>query len=641
MDSFLAATLRYLAFAVVAVAAPGVSAQRLLGVRPDIALIVPLGTAIAAGSYWLSLATGLSWLFPALVVALDLALLLPGAPWPARSRRELRSALAPAAALVAVLAATQYRWNRLGADGEFLLDPLVAHDTAFHVGLTRELTIGYPPQVPGLAGFPLGYHLGTDLVRAAALRWAAVEPYDSISRFDVTLWGIALILALRAAVHALGLGAGAIRVAGFFPLATDLSFVPGLLLGSPNAAMKLGGNFVEAVLFANSISPAMSAALAGLVALARAERGEGRGFYVLAGVLGAGSSFLKAFTGAQLLLALGLAWLVRRTRHDLLKVAVPVAAAVALLAFGTLAPAAPAAPAGVRISLMPFAPANPARIAFGLPEAHGLALAASGLAWVALSLGLRVAGVLPAWRALRDGGSSASSLGALALSGWPIALVVSVTADPAYDESFYFLQASGLALWLFAAPTLLAFSARSLARAAVVLLLTLPATVEVVARRAAPEPERIGAPTVRAMAALRAASCPGDVVLTRPGVVRVPPVVVLAGRRVPLASFIPYWRQFTTPETVAEREAAVFSFFRAGDAASAVEVARRLGARYVHFGGPPAAPPGAGRGGEGELRPRGVRELLEKAGALVPVYVEPRAAIYRIAPLAPTPGCHR
>ena len=542
----------------------------------------------------------------------------------------LRGAPPAVAVLVALLAATQYRANRVGPDGSFLLDVGEHVDTAVHVGVTWELVAGWPPQVPGLAGVPLHYHVGSHLVRAAAARWASVHPYDSLSRFDVTLWGIALVLALRAAAHALGLGAGAVRLAGFLPLFADLSFLPGLLLGRENWAMKLGANLLEAVLYANSIAPALAATLAALVALARAARGEGRGFLVLAAVLGAGSAFLKAFTGAQLLLAFGLAWLVRRP-WPLVAVALPVAAAVALLGTGSLAPDGGE---GVRVALLPFAPTNPARVAFGLPEVRGLALALSGLAWLVLSLGLRAAGIPGAVRALRGGHPAPAALGALALTGWPIALFVSVTADPAYDESFYFLQASGLALWLFAAPALASLWRRSpLAAAAALVACLLPAG-ELVVRRAGREPDRVPPPTVRAMAALRAASCPGDVVLTRPGVTFVPPVVVLAGRRVPLARYIPYWRQFTTEEALAAREADVWAFFRAGDAASAIEAARRLGARYVFFPGPPrdlAPPP--------EPRPRSVRDRLLEAGALEPVHVEPRAGVFRLAPLAKGGGC--
>jgi sugar phosphate isomerase/epimerase len=109
--------------------------------------------------------------------------------------------------------------------------------------------------------------------------------------------------------------------------------------------------------------------------------------------------------------------------------------------------------------------------------------------------------------------------------------------------------------------------------------------------------------------------------------------VVLAGRRVPLASYIPYWRQFTTPEALAAREADVRSFFRAEDAASAIDAARRLGARYVYFSGPSAgAPPPPGG-------PRSVRDRLLDAGALAPVHVEPRAGVFRITPLAAGEGC--
>jgi hypothetical protein len=533
------------------------------------------------------------------------------------------------AVLVALLAATQYRANRVGPDGSFLLDVGEHVDTAVHVGVTWELLAGYPPQVPGLAGVEMRYHVGSHLVRAAAARWARIHPYDSLSRFDVTLWGIALVLALRAAAHALGLGAAAVRLAGFLPLAADLSFVPGMLLGAEHWAMKLGGNFLEAVFYANSIAPAMAAALVALVALSRALRGEGRGWLVLAGVLGAGTAFLKAFTGAQLLLALGLAWLARRSR-PLVLVAAPVAAAVAFLALGSIGPAGGE---GVRVALLPFAPTNPARVAFGLKEAGGLALVLSGIAWLVLSLGLRAAGVPGAWRGFRGGDGSLATLGALALTGWPIALFVSITADPAYDESFYFLQASGLALWLFAAPALADLARRSRLAAATLIVVCLLPAAELVARRAAREPERIPAPTVRAMAALRAASCPGDVVLTRPGVALVPPVVVLAGRRVPLANYIPYWRQFTTPEALAAREADVWSFFRAPDAAAAIDAARRLGARYVSFSGPStgAQPPSE--------EPRSLRDRLLDAGALAPVHVEPRAAVYRIAPLAADDGC--
>jgi hypothetical protein len=106
---------------------------------------------------------------------------------------------------------------------------------------------------------------------------------------------------------------------------------------------------------------------------------------------------------------------------------------------------------------------------------------------------------------------------------------------------------------------------------------------------------------------------------------------------VPLANYIPYWRQFTTPEALAAREEDVWAFFRAGDAAMALDAARRLGARYVFFAGPPraeeASVPTPAPG------PRAVRDLLFEKGALAPVHVEPRASVFRIAPLDPETDC--
>ena len=67
-----------------------------------------------------------------------------------------------------------------------------------------------------------------------------------------------------------------------------------------------------------------------------------------------------------------------------------MAGTLALLVAGSIAPSDVE---GVRVSFVPFAPVNPSRVAFGLEEAKGLALLASGMAWVVLSLGLRVLGV--------------------------------------------------------------------------------------------------------------------------------------------------------------------------------------------------------------------------------------------------------
>ena len=447
----LLAVLLFAGFAALVVLGPGVALQRLALRRWDPALVVPTGLLFAALAYWASLLLGRPLLFPLLVAAANAPLARRGLAGERARGPSLRGAIAPVLLLVALFGLTQYRVNRVASDGTFRLDLGEHIDTAVHVGLTWELVAGYPPQVPGLAGVQMRYHVGSHLVRAAAARWAGIHPYDSVSRFDVTLWAIGLVLVLRAAAQALGLGRGAVALAGYLPLVADLSWIPGAWMGSAYWAFKLGGNLVEAVFYANSIVPALALVLGALVCLARAERGEGRAWLALAAVLAGGAPVFKVFTGAQLLLALGTAWALRPARRRLLVLAVPTAAVLLLLVAGSVAPAGSE---GVRASVSAFAPANPARVAFALPEVSGRALALSGLAWVALSLGVRILGLAPAARAVRGGTASSAVLGAFALWGWPLATFVSVKADPSYDESFYFAQAGGLALLLFAAPVL-------------------------------------------------------------------------------------------------------------------------------------------------------------------------------------------
>jgi hypothetical protein len=123
--------LLFLAFAGAAILAPGMLVQRLFRHEIDPALVVPLGGAFCAAAFWLSLWTGLGWLFPVLLAALVAAgLLLGGGPWGIVSGPSLRGAVPPALALFAVLAVAQYPWNRTDpATGEFMLDPLVTFDS--------------------------------------------------------------------------------------------------------------------------------------------------------------------------------------------------------------------------------------------------------------------------------------------------------------------------------------------------------------------------------------------------------------------------------------------------------------------------------------------------------------------------------
>ena len=609
----LAATARYAAFLLVALVGPGAGLQRLAGVSVDPALVLPVGLAFAAAAYWLSLVTGVAWLFPIAILLATAVLAWTGVGERA-SRPSPRGAVAPALAIVALLAVTQYRWNRVADSGEFLLDPLVAYDTAFHVGLVRELTLGYPPQVPGVSGFPLGYHLGTDLVRASALRWAAIDPYDSISRFDVTVFAVALLLAVRAAAARLGPSPAGVAFAGWTLVATDFSFAFAL---NPQAhwwSDLLRGNVLVSLALANPVVPALALALAAMVALSRAAAGEGRGWWVVSAALALAVPFFKVFLGAHLALGLLVA-LVRSRRREVALVFGLVTMATLALALGQ----------GGRTVAVTFAPLDLVRLtreSLGLAPLDGPRLAAFAVLWIAASLGLRLFGVPAAVRALRQSDVIAPALAAMALAAWPLGLLFRVSApemlegQKAVNDAAYLVEQGGPLLWLFTAGALARWmetrAAPRLAVLATLALLALPSTVQFAVKKATEPPDSLPAPMVRAMAALKSVSRPGDIVLQRPGARYPPAPVILIGRRVPYERFTPWLTQFAPASVLEARHEVVYRFFHTTDRAEAMAIARGLGARYVALYG-------------------GDRLQFDATGLLVPVHEEDGARVYRIA----------
>jgi hypothetical protein len=616
VHNLLEQALRYAAFAILAVGGPGLALQRLARVAPDPALVIPLGMAAAAGAWWLSSATAEPWVFVAVIGLLDLAALFPRRPLRASAGPPLSGAVPPAIAAVVVLAFTQYPWNRVAESGEFLLDPLVPYDTAFHVGLTRELAVSYPPQVPGVSGFPLGYHLGLDLVRAAALRLAGVDPYHAISRFDVTLGALALVLALRAATRAAGGPPLAVALAPWTLLATDFSFV---FAGNPQAHWwtdLLRGNLLVSLALSNPIVPALALALGALVALARYEAGEGRGWLVVAALQAVAVPFFKVFLGAHLLLGLGLAMPLGRWRQarPLLTLALPCALATAALVFGQGGQT-------LDVSLAPLDLVRETREILGLDAVSGVALGAWAVFWVVASLGLRLIGLPVAIQCLRGRWPAARVMAWMALVAWPLGLLFRVSAPRTvagqrpFNDVYVLIEQGGPLLWIFTAIALARLASGSRARRVAVIagaaLLSLPSTVQFAWKKATSPPDPLPAGIVRAMRALEAASSPGEVVMQRPGARYPPAPVVLAGRRVPYERFTPFMAQFVAADDLQRRHETVYRFFRTTDRAEAVAIARSLDARYLCLYGPD-------------------RVRFDTTGLLASIHEEPDARCYRL-----------
>jgi hypothetical protein len=614
-DSLAPALLAFIIFSLVAVVGPGLGIQRGLGAAVDPALVLPLGTALCAVAYWLSLVT-VPGAFPTLLLLANLGAFWPRRPWRWAEGPRLRGAGPPFLAFVALLALTQYRWNRLDASGAFLLDPLVPFDTAFHVGLARELTIGYPPQLPGVAGFPVGYHLGTDLVRAAALRWAGVSPFDAIGRFDVTLHGLGLILVLRSVVSRMGARPLVVSLLPWTLLAGDFSFVFASLPSAHWWTDLLRGNLLLSLVLANPVVPALALTFGALSSWSRFEdEGNGR-FLALAALQAAAVPFFKVFLGAHLLLGVG-AVMVLRARSlrwaPLWVFAIPCGCATAALVLGQGGQT-------VDVAWAPFDLARVTRASLDLPPLSGFAFAAWAAAWLLASLGLRVFGLWPAVEAIRRGPTIAAILAVMALAAWPLGLLVRISAPEVLagqkfvNDAGYLLEQGGPLLWIFTLTGIAALASwtrwpRAVAMAGAAL--AFPATLQFAVKKAGDEPDPLPAATVRAMRALERVSRPGDVVLQRPGARYPPAPVILIGRRVPYERFTPYLTQFAPRRALEERHRVVYQFFQTPDRGEAIAIARSLGARFLALYGRD-------------------RVRFDTDGLLEPVYEEPEARVYRL-----------
>jgi hypothetical protein len=608
--SLLGATLAYLGFVAFALVGPSLAIFRIARVRLDESLVLPVGLVQCAALYWLSLVCHVGWLFPLSLAALNLLLLLLWLPPRLPETPSLWGALPAFFCLVLAFALTEYPVNRVGPRGEFLFDNVVPEDSAFHAALAWELTTSYPPDVPGLSGVPMGYHLGLPLVRAAATRWAGVHPYDSMSRFEITLVALGLLVALRGMTRLVGGAPRALALVSFTLLATDFSFV-----FASRARTDLWLDLTDANIFfslahANSSVAAILIALAALIALDRFLKGEGTGFLFIAVLLSAAVPHFKVFVGAQYLLGLAVAALVTRRFREPALMGAP--ALLGLLGI-VLGPASH----NMEVLLDPLRIVQRFRADLGLAPAGGIGLALWALVWVVASLGLRLFGIPSAFEALRSRRPSLVCLAVMALSGWPIGILFRVTpldfpGRPPYNEAWYFIEQSAPLLWIFTALGLSRLRLRPLLLFGGAAALALPSTIQfVMMKRATPT---VSAPPalVLAMRALAKEGRRGDVVLQRPEPKRFPPTpMVLVGFRIPYTRFIPYLYQTAPPSELRVRIETVRRFFHTTDPREAVGIARELDAHYLClYGGDDVAFP------------------IE--GVLRGIYEEPNARVYEI-----------
>ena len=363
---------------------------------------------------------------------------------------------------MALLAVTQYPLEPAATpSGDFLLDPLVTFDSAFHVGLTRELVVGHPPQVPGRRRIPARL---SPRNRPRARRRPALGRDRSLGLADAPrrhpLGPRPSSSACAPLAARLGGSPAAVALAPWTLLLTDFSFV---FAANPQAHWwtdLLRGNLLLSLVYANPrrARPRPRSSAPSSRSSRFEERRAARRTWPSPPLLAAAVPFFKVFLGAHLLLGLG-----RRLR--------PRAAARRARALVARRPPLcprhrrprprPGRRDGAASSWRRSTSSRVTRETLGLAPLAGPALRGLGGA-----LARRVAGPA-ARRRSRDAvraparpRAAASALAAMALSGWPLGLLFRVSAPEVLagqkfvNDAAYLVEQSGPLLWLFAAVAL-------------------------------------------------------------------------------------------------------------------------------------------------------------------------------------------
>jgi hypothetical protein len=361
--------------------------------------------------------------------------------------------------------------NSVGASGEMIrpMNP----DLILHLSFANELTHSVPPQIPFLAGRPLAYHYGMDVVAAMFSYAAGLNVTDLTVRYLPIVFGFLAVCAVFNFGRVwLGSPYVALSLTALMIFGEDLSFVPGLIF-HPDAVwsatyFRVPSTF--SLFYLNSMLPALGLLFGVLWAMSRFARRDGNSDWMLiASFLLAALSTVKIFTAVQVLAALALTALAhgmvfKETRW------LKVLALASLFMLPALVHAWAGNSSGARylVTLRLF-PAvlqalDLARFSAHAPPEGMDAIYPSHLALLALvglpvflvgSLGLRVIGLPAVFRAIRMHERASALrflLAAFALLGIGATLVleINIASGRAYDNSAWFYVQSKYIAWIFA-----------------------------------------------------------------------------------------------------------------------------------------------------------------------------------------------
>jgi hypothetical protein len=191
-------------------------------------------------------------------------------------------------------------------------------DLILHLGIANELTHAMPPQVPFLAGLPLSYHWGMDLVAAMFSNCAGIGVPDLTVRFLPTFFVTTTVLAVYCCARAwLGSHWLALLTCFLVLFGEDFSFIPGVLLGGGTiwSAHFFEVPTVYSLYFINPMLPALACLFTGLFCLERYTIEGAKPWLLFAAFLFAALAQYKLFVSLHVLAALSVAGVVIFLRH--------------------------------------------------------------------------------------------------------------------------------------------------------------------------------------------------------------------------------------------------------------------------------------------------------------------------------------
>jgi len=470
-------------------------------------------------------------------------------------------------------------------------------DVVQHLSFAYELTHSVPPEVPFFSGETLDYHYGMDLLAAMLSRIASLSVLDLTARFLPTFFLVTAVLAIFCFSRFwLDSRYGAVLVTFLVVFGEDLSFVPGLLLGSNEVWSEqfFGVPTTYSLYSMNPMLPALGILFAGFLCLAQYWKHGGRVWPILTAFLFAALMEYKVFATAHVMVSLAVAGVIglllfRHTR--LLKVLAMTLLLGAPLFLHTLVGSQAGAKMWMRIDPWPYVPEALKQMGL-LSTSVGSEIAAiyqggtlsaggaAGLFLVALpgyllgSLGMRVIGIPVVLRDLvsirRSRGLSffAALFGVL---GPLVTLTCAATPwgypqELEYNNTVWFYVQSKYVMWIFVVELILILcrgrrrSWQALVVAATVGL-SIPSTVQYFQNQMHGGLEALDENELELMRFL-GQSCPdGEVVLSRRKLAEL--IVGLAPCRVPVLSPGSYTHLFVSRPALERREEDMGSFWDA------------------------------------------------------------------------------